>query len=152
MSAFVDLYSGKASDQRVPYVRPQENGAKTGVRWAALTDTEGTGWLAVSDNQGKGFEMTAMPYLTSDFDASPDTLYGPIEKEQKHAIDSKPRNFIRWNIDLGQRGLGSVDSWGAKPLEKYLFKPGQAYEYSFTLVPVEKASTETLINLSKKYR
>ncbi len=137
VAAFVDLYQGKASDQMVPYVRPQENGAKTGVRWAALTNNDGTGWLAVSDNPGKGFEITAMPYLTADFDAAPGFVYGSIEKEQKHATDVKPRNLVRWNIDLGQRGLGSVDSWGAMPLEKYRYPSGRNYEYAFTLIPVE---------------
>ena len=151
VSAFVGLYSGKAEEQMVPYVRPQENGNKTGVRWAALTNGAGSGWLAVSGQPVKGFEMTAMPWLSEDFDARTDTDYGSIEKEQKHPTDVQRRDFIRWNIDLGQRGVGGVDSWGSMPLEKYRYPAGHTYEYAFTLVPIENTTPENRIGLSKKY-
>jgi beta-galactosidase len=151
ISAFVGLYSGKAAGQRVEYVRPQENGAKTEVRWAALTNNSGLGLLAVSHSPQRGFEMTAMPYLSSDFDAREGIDYGPIEKEQKHSTDVKSRNLVRWNIDYGQRGLGGIDSWSARPLEKYQLKPDSSYEWSFTLIPVENADTESLIEISKKH-
>jgi len=151
VSAFVGLYSGNAADQMVPYVRPQENGNKTHVRWAALTNAAGTGWLAVSNTPGEGFEMTAMPYLSQDFDARSGMDYGPIEKEQKHATDVKPRSLVRWNIDLGQRGVGGVDSWGSLPLEKYRFPTGRNYEYTFTLIPVEEATPGKMAGISKKY-
>ncbi|MFZ2795832.1 MAG: beta-galactosidase small subunit, partial [Prolixibacteraceae bacterium] len=151
VSAFVGLYSGNAADQMVPYVRPQENGNKTHVRWAALTNAAGTGWLAVSNTPGEGFEMTAMPYLSQDFDARSGMDYGPIEKEQKHATDVKPRSLVRWNIDLGQRGVGGVDSWGSLPLEKYRYPSGRNYEYTFTLIPVEEATPGKMAGISKKY-
>lgn len=151
VSAFVGLYTGKADEQMFPYVRPQENGNKTGVRWAALTNAAGTGWLAVSADPAKGFEMTAMPWLSDDFDARTGADYGPIEKEQKHPTDVNRRDFVRWNIDLGQRGVGGVNSWGALPLEKYRYPTGKTYEYAFTLLPVEEATPEKLVDLSKKY-
>jgi beta-galactosidase len=151
VSAFVDLYSSKADEQMVPYVRPQENGNRTNVRWAALTNNEGLGLLAVSHSPAKGFEMTAMPYLSVDFDAREGIDYGPIEKENKHATDVKKRNLVRWNIDYGQRGLGGVDSWYSKPLEKYMLKPDQNYEWSFTLVPVWVKNPESLPQISKRY-
>ncbi|HPJ78923.1 MAG TPA: glycoside hydrolase family 2 TIM barrel-domain containing protein [Prolixibacteraceae bacterium] len=151
VSALVGLYAGKAEEQMVPYVRPQENGNKTGVRWAALTNAEGRGWLAVSTDPAKGFEMTAMPWLSEDFDARTGTGYGPIEKEQKHPTDVKRRDFIRWNIDLGQRGVGGVDSWGSMPLEKYRFPTDRTYQYAFILIPVEDATPGKMTETSKKY-
>ena len=142
VSAFVGLYSGKAAEQMVPYVRPQENGNKTGIRWATLTNAAGRGLMAVSNGPGEGFEMTAMPYLSEDFDARTGIEYGPIEKEQKHPTDIKKRDLVRWNIDLGQRGVGGVDSWGSMPLEKYRYPAGRTYNYGFTLIPVDKAGAE----------
>ncbi|MBW6479038.1 MAG: hypothetical protein K0B37_06370 [Bacteroidales bacterium] len=79
----------------VPYIRPQENGNKTDVRWAALTNGQGTGLLAISDpgNEREGFEMTAMPYLTADFDAREKYDYGPVHLELAVINDVKPRDF-----------------------------------------------------------
>lgn len=151
-SSFVDLYTSSVNDQLVPYERPQENGNKTDVRWAALTNPKGIGLMVVSQNHPlEGFEMTAMPYLSSDFDASTSYEYGPVHKEQKHIAWIKARNLIRWNIDYGQRGVGGINSWGAQPLEKYRLNPGKAYSYSFTLVPVSVSKTEELIKISKQY-
>ena len=149
-STFIGLYSSTAADQMVHYERPQENGNKTGVRWASLTNGKGTGLMAVSQHHPRdGFEMTAMPYLTSDFDASKGYDYGPVHKEQKHIARVEERNLLRWNIDFGQRGVGGINSWGARPLKKYQMPSDQSHHYSFTLVPVEHADTNKLIQESK---
>ena len=151
-SSFVGLYSDDVAEQMVPYVRPQENGNKTDVRWAALTNDKGEGLLAVShQHPEEGFEMTAMPYLTADFDAREGYEYGPVHEEQKHITFVEERDLVRWNIDYGQRGLGGDNSWGARPQEEYQIMPDQAHEYSFTLVPVSDSSREALIQKSKQY-
>jgi beta-galactosidase len=147
-SSLIGLYTGPAAEQKVDYARPQENGNKTDVRWAALTDSEGNGLLAVADSF-PGFEMTAMPHLTSDFDARENYDYGPVNLENRHFTDVQTQDFIRWNIDFGQRGLGSVDSWYAKPLNEYLLLPNRDYRWGFTLIPVESSTTEKLIEMSK---
>lgn len=148
-SAFVDLYSGKVYDQLVPYERPQENGNKTDVRWAALTNNHGIGLMALSDDNRPGFEMTAMPYLTADFDTREGYDYGPVHEEQRHINQVKARDFVRWNIDFAQRGVGGIDSWWAKPLEKYQLSPDQNYEYGFTLIPIDIASGRELFEISR---
>jgi len=151
VSSFVGLYQSKVGDQMVPYVRPQENGNKTDVRWVALSNANGKGIMAISDSKEKGFETTAMPYLTADFDARTGFEYGPVNKEQRHTNDVKKQNLVRWNIDYFQRGLGSVDSWSAKPLTKYMLQPDKVYEYGFTLVPFEhRPDVKQLVELSKK--
>lgn len=151
VSSFVGLYEGNASEQYVPYVRPQENGSKTEVRWAALTDSDGNGLLTIGKTPRQGFTMTAMPYLTEDFDARVGTDYGPIEKEQKHYTDVVKRDLVRMNVDFGQRGVGGVDSWYSKPLEKYRLKPDVSYEWKFILVPLEGADNDKILEMSKKY-
>lgn len=138
VSAFVDLYQSPVKEQLVPYIRPQENANKTDVRWAVLTDGSGNGLMAVSDTTAfrKGFEMTALEYLSSDLDAREGQDYGPIRHELKVIQHVQPRDFIRWNIDYGQRGVGGIDSWYSKPLDKYMLQPDRSYRYGFTLVPV----------------
>jgi beta-galactosidase len=95
--------------------------------------------------------MTAMPYLSEDFDARIGTDYGPIEKEQKHYTDVIKRDLVRMNVDFGQRGVGGVDSWYSKPLEKYRLKPDTSYEWNFLLVPLENADKAKIVEMSKKY-
>lgn len=151
VSSFVDLYQSSVSGQMVPYIRPQENGNKTDVRWASLTNDQGVGLMVVNRlHEKEGFEMTAMPYLTSDFDARDGFDYGPVNQEQKNIVDVKPRPFVRWNIDFGQRGLGGVDSWGARPLKKYTLLPDRGYVYEFMLIPVNTSEADRLVEISKQ--
>ncbi|PWE00402.1 glycoside hydrolase family 2 TIM barrel-domain containing protein [Marinilabilia rubra] len=150
-SSFVGIYSSDVSEQMVPYARPQENGNKTGIRWAALTNDKGTGLLMVNNTQDKNLETTAMPYLSEDFDAREGYEYGPVHEENKHIEHVKERDFVRWNIDYGQRGLGGINSWGASPMDKYLLDPSVDYEYEFTLVPLKEVSVEELSEISKDY-
>ena len=59
------------------------------------------------------------------------------QKNQRHTNDLLPLDFVEWNIDLRQMGVGGDNSWGAKPLEKYQIPAGE-YSYEFTIVPVVK--------------
>lgn len=152
-SAFVDVYQSHVNDQMVPYIRPQENGNKTGVRWAALTDAAGAGLMMISDrdHEREGLEITAMPFASVDFDARVYYDYGPVHLEKVYIEQVKARDEIRWNIDFGQRGVAGINSWGAGPLEKYLLAPVRSYSYGFTLLPVSEADRQQLIDNSKSY-
>jgi len=151
VSALVGLYESTVHKQLVPYIRPQENGNKTDVRWAALTNEEGLGLMAVSLQQpGKGFEMTAMPYLTADLDARKGTDYGPVHKENKNIAHVEARDFVRWNIDYGQRGVAGINSWGAMPLEQYRIDPGKDIRYGFLFIPVDAQTPKELIQTSRE--
>jgi beta-galactosidase len=151
VSSFIGLYTSDVADQMVPYERPQENGNKTGIRWAAVTNSKGVGLLAVSkEHPADGFEMTAMPYLTADFDAREGYEYGPVHEEQKHIAQVKERNLVRWNIDYGQRGVAGVNSWGAQPLKEYQIPATENYTWSFTLIPVTENSSDYLTGKSKQ--
>ncbi|TVQ07130.1 MAG: DUF4981 domain-containing protein, partial [Bacteroidetes bacterium] len=151
ISAFVDVYKSHVNDQMVPYIRPQENGNKTGVRWASLANNEGTGLMMISDrdNEREGLEVTAMPYASVDFDAREQYEYGPVHLELAYIEQVEPRDYIRWNIDYGQRGVAGINSWGAGPLDKYLLKVDRDYEYGFTLVPFSGESREEIVRISK---
>ena len=136
--AAVGLYRGKVLDQHHPYIRPQESGNKTDVRWVALTDDLGTGLLAVGMPV---LSVSANHYLMVDFENGP-------EKEQRHASDLVKRDLITWNLDYKQMGVGGDDSWGARPHDKYMLHPKE-YAYQFRLRPFSK-NDENPMELSKQ--
>jgi beta-galactosidase len=126
----VGVYSGPVEENIHVYVRPQENGNKTDVRWMALTDSKAAGLLAVG-----------MPVL--DVSAWPFTM---ADLEQARHINELPRrDIITVNLDYRQMGVGGDDSWGARPHSEYTL-PAQSYSYSFRLRPVsnDKELTESL--------
>jgi beta-galactosidase len=137
-SAPVGLYHGKVIDQHHPYVRPQESGNKTDVRWVALTDDQGFGLLAVGMPL---LSASANHYRIDDFENGP-------EKEQRHAIDLIKRDLVTWNLDYKQMGVGGDDSWGAKPHDKYTLFP-QEYTYKYRLRPFS-TEKENPMELSKQ--
>ncbi|MGE4585763.1 MAG: glycoside hydrolase family 2 TIM barrel-domain containing protein [Mangrovibacterium sp.] len=130
--AFIGLYSGTIAEQYFPYVRPQENGNKTDVRWAAVTDSAGCGLLFVG---APLLEISAHHNIMEDFES----LYRPSEKmkggkipPQRHINDVKPRNLSSVNINFKQMGVGGDNSWGAWTHESYRLT-GKHYNYSFRM-------------------
>ncbi len=125
-SAFVGFYSGRVIDQYHPYIRPQENGNKTDVRWVALTNEKGTGLMAV----GLPFlSVCAHHFINDDFDPG-------LEKRNRHTYHVKKRNLVTLNLDYKQQGVGGDTSWGerARPHPEYRL-PAAEYAYSFILRP-----------------
>lgn len=78
VSAFIDFYQVKVADQYVPYIRPQENGYKTDVRWVALSNDKNEGLLVISKNVKEGSGISALHMAIEDFDMSDDLNYGDV--------------------------------------------------------------------------
>jgi beta-galactosidase len=131
-AAFVDLYESTVAEQYVPYIRPQENANKTDVQWLSLTNKAGFG-LKVSAME-KPFSMSALHYLTEDFQSEVRALGGQNDKN-RHTIDLKERDLVALEIDCVQQGLGGDDSWWQKPHKAYRLKE-RVYAYSFLLEPI----------------
>ena len=125
-AALVSRYKGKTGDQHFLYVRPQENNYHTDVRWFSITNEAGSG-LMVKGNPV--FCSSALNNAMEDFDDGE-------RKDQRHITDIVPRDFVEWNIDYKQMGVGGDDSWGAKPLPKYMLDPGE-YVYEFVISPMK---------------
>ncbi|UKM64514.1 DUF4981 domain-containing protein [Flavobacteriaceae bacterium GSB9] len=125
-SAKVGLYEQTVTEQYYPYIRPQETGNKSDVRWLSLSNNS----IDVKITSNELFNMTALHFLTEDLD-------GGLEKDQRNAADIQERNLTSLNIDYKQMGLGSIDSWGALPMEKYLLR-AKDYSYQFTIIPLLK--------------
>jgi len=134
-SAFVGVYEKTVDELYVPYVRPQENGTRTDIRWMALKNSDGNGVMILGDPL---FSASALFYTVDDLDYR--------ESQNNHPTDLTKNNFIDLNIDLKQRGVGGNNSWGAKPLPAYRLAAGE-YVFTFRLRPIRQNGD--LMKLSK---
>lgn len=154
-AAFTDLYNSTVSEQYVPYIRPQENGYKTGVRWAAFADKNANGLLVVSSkNNQQNLGLSALHTPNEDFDITDGLDYSkdnPNTNFSKHTIDIKEQDLVQLNIDMQQRGLGGDDSWYSKPQKKYQIDPSKNHSYQFYLIPFINGNNELFINAFKNY-
>lgn len=122
-SSFIGNYSSNVKSQFTSnYIRPQENGYKTDVRWLSLKNASGKG-LQVEGLQQICF--SALPYATESMDPG-------MTKKQQHPSDLRPDNNVYLNIDLKQRGVGGDDSWGALPHNQYRLLD-KKYSYSYII-------------------
>jgi hypothetical protein len=128
----VGVYRGKVSEQYVPYIKPQENGNKTDVRWVSLTDANGAGLLVVGMPL---MEVTAQYFTSED-----------LEKV-KHTHELKRRRDITLSIDYKQSGVGG-GSCGPDTLPKYLVTP-EPIRFSVRLRPLSPKDPSAL-ELSKQ--
>ena len=137
-SAKVDIYSGKVSEQYHPYVRPQENGNKTDVRWATLRNNRGDGIMVT------GFlSLNASHFKPADFDHGFERSQNgtnddiKVSKKSMHTIDLVERDLVHLDIDHLQMGVGGEDSWWAQPLDKYQIQ-SKEHTYHFMMVPLDR--------------
>lgn len=140
-AALVGHYVQRVEDQyHWGYVRPQESGTKTGLKWMKVTDDNGTGLMITSDVK---FSASALPLGRKMLDMSI-TGGGRRDKgDQRHSLELKKAacenhrslGMTYINFDRMQMGLGCVNSWGAWPREEYLLK-AQPMEFRFVLRPV----------------
>ena len=122
-SAFLGVYQDDVKNQFTwTYIRPQESGYHTDTRWLSLSDGNGNG-LKVTGAQPLGF--SALHISTEDLDPG-------ATKDQKHPTDLTVEDEVYLHIDLKQRGLGGLNSWGQYPFEQYRLED-QEYTYSYTL-------------------
>jgi beta-galactosidase len=127
-SAAVGLYRAKTLELYHPYVRPQETGNRTDVRWMAVTNAAGVGLLAVGMPL---LEASALPFLQEDFDEGQ-------QKVNRHTYHVRPRPLTEVRLDWRQMGVGGDDSWGALPHEQYQL-PVRVYEWAVRLRPFARA-------------
>jgi beta-galactosidase len=134
-SAVVGLYRQRVEDMyHYGYVRPQESGTRTGLKWLKVTDDSGSGFKISSDLK---FSASALPFNWKEMDVR------MLGNDQAHSLELKEKAFEgkrsegkTWiNLDLMQMGLGCINSWGAWPKSEYQVK-AQPYEFTVHFVPV----------------
>ena len=112
-SAFIGKYEANVKDEYYPYVRPQESGNHTDIRYFSIFNPA-TG-KGITFEGYAPMECSAIPYLVEDLDAG-------IEKEHawgQHSGDLVEKGLVQLHIQQRQFGLGCIDSWGSSPMEKY---------------------------------
>jgi beta-galactosidase len=136
--ALVRSYEGLVTDQYHPYVRPQESGNKTDVRWMAFRRPDDTGLMIMAQG-GEGEAMGELPYLSmSALHFTQDDLDDGPEKNQRHSGELDERDLVAVNVDLRQMGVGGINSWGPTALPQYSLPYGD-YGYRFIIRPLSSA-------------
>ena len=111
------VFETTASDNMASYLRPQECGNHTHVRWAEVKDKNGRGLRF----EGDDLSLSVLPYSPDMIDAC----------EHPNELPQSLSTYIR--VDLAQQGIGGDDSWGARPLPKYYIDNSKALELTFWL-------------------
>ena len=123
----IGVYTDDADNQYFPYIRPQESGTKSDIRWWKQTDATGLGLQVKS----------CTPFYASAIHFDTEELDDGDEKEQRHSFDLKKSKFTNLFLDSAHMGVGGENSWGAWPLEKYRVHYGNK-TFTFTLIPQGK--------------
>ena len=128
-SEFIGIYNNKVADEYYPYVRPQESGNHTDVRWFRVQDKQGRGLEFYSNAP---MEASALNFLTEDLDDG----MSKDKKIDRHSGDLVERPLTQVHIQQRQMGLGCVNSWGAWPRQEYML-PYQNYDFTFVIKPLK---------------
>ena len=128
-SEFLGVYNNKVADEYFPYVRPQESGNHTDVRWFRVLNEQGRGLEFYSNAP---MEASALNFLVEDLDDGPvkDKVWG------HHSGDLIERPLTQIHLQQRQMGLGCVNSWGAWPRQEYQI-PCKEYDFTFAIKPVK---------------
>jgi beta-galactosidase len=121
-SGRVGRYAGRIEELIHDYIHPQENGNRSDVRWATLTDPSGAG-LRVEADEDALLNASARPYATADLERA------------GHAFELPRRETITLNVDLDQRGVGDLLSPIFGLPEEARLPAGEPYAYGFWLKP-----------------
>ena len=125
----VGIYQQTADEQFFPYIRPQETGTKSDIRWWYQTNKNGVGLRVQASGT---FSASALHYNISDLDEGE-------EKHQRHSPDVPKSKYTELTLDLEHAGVGGIDSWSNKAEAQ----PPYRVEYKdrlfkFWLIPVVK--------------
>jgi beta-galactosidase len=132
--AAVGVYRSTVEDLLTPYIRPQENGNRTDVRWVSLVGEDGIGLLATADPV---MEFSALFFDDQDFDEGD-------RKDHRHLWDLAPRDHVTLDLDMRQMGVGGDTSWGARPHPEYRL-PAGPYEYRVRLIPFDSETRDATV-------
>ena len=124
-STLLGIYDQTVADQFYPYIRPQENGTKTDIRYWKQLNAGGNGLEFISEAP---FSASALNYTIESLEDYP-------YKGQSHSPEVPKADFTNLLIDQAQMGLGCVNSWGAWPLKHYQLPYGD-YTFNFIMKPV----------------
>lgn len=127
--AHIGIYEGTVWDQFHPYVRVQETGNKSDVRWMSFSAKPGHSGIFIS-SLSEPLSMSAWNFPMEEIE------YVPFEVKHTHGGSVEKHDMVWINIDLKQQGVGGDNTWGAKIHPEYTITP-EKMEYSFIIKPLE---------------
>ncbi|MFE9772016.1 glycoside hydrolase family 2 TIM barrel-domain containing protein [Streptomyces sp. NPDC005931] len=128
----VGRYSGAVAAMGTPYIRPQENGNRTDVRWAALTGRDGTGLLVSGEPL---LEINASRFTPED-----------LSRGARHAYQLTPRDEVVLRVNHRQMGVGGDNSWGAHTHDEYKLFADREYAFTYRLRPLRDVGEATALS------
>lgn len=135
LSQNVGVYQQTADEQFYAYIRPQETGTKSDIRWWRQEDAKGFGFRILSPEL---FSASALHYAIADLDDG-------LEKEQRHSPQVPRSRYTELTLDLLQTGLGGVDSWSERGIALPPYRvPYADRTFRFTLVPVQQKGCQSI--------
>ena len=111
-SQHLGIFSQSVAEQYHAYIRPQESGNHSDVRYWQVLNAKGEGLEFKAHGP---MECSSLNYFPSDLDDGPDK-----NARQSHSGDLTPRNLTVTQVAQTQMGLGCVNSWGAWAEQEYL--------------------------------
>lgn len=120
-SAAIGRYTGKVSEQFTPYLKPQESGNKTDVRYASIS--EGPDGPGLSFESAILFEINALPWSPEELEAN----------DHAYKLPLSDKTVLR--VNYKQMGVGGDDSWGAPTHQEFTLPANRPYAFRFTLSP-----------------
>lgn len=139
-SALIGHYTQRVEDQyHYGYVRPQESGTHTGLRWFKVLDDAGNGLCITAETE---FSASALPFSLEELDC---TRHGYTKERNhnkqygaaRHSLELRKDGRTHVHFDLVQSGVGGINTWGAEPLEQYRIYPAER-EFRFTISPIKR--------------
>mgnify|MGYP002622563207 FL=1 len=127
-SEFIGVYKNDVVKEYFDYIRPQESGNHTDVRWFRVLNADNKGLEFYSNAP---MEASAMPYTLDQLDDGPDK----DKQWGHHSGDLIAAGKTQVHIQQRQFGLGCVNSWGAWPREEYRL-PYKDYDFTFAIRPI----------------
>lgn len=125
-NANIGIYRQQVDDQFYSYIRPQENGTKSDIRWWKMLNAGGNGLEIVASAP---FSASALHYTIESLDDGE-------RKDQRHSPEVEQADLTNLCIDKLQAGLGCEDSWGRITRPEYQV-PYADYEFTFIMKPVK---------------
>ena len=130
----IGIYKGKVIDQFHRYMRPQETGNKTDVRWMNVTSND----LTLNVKSNVLLNSSVWPFTMKEIDFNKDqagiSASGLVPVTKRHGADLRIGETVQWNVDLLQMGVGGDNSWGRNVHVEYTIQP-KSYSYSYSIEP-----------------
>ena len=117
------IYESNVVDEVVPYLKPQECGNRTAVRWMQLINGQDIGIQFKADG---GFDFSALPYTSKEL----------LDASHYHQLGESDKSVIK--INSVQMGLGGDDSWSAMPHKQYLIYANKTISHTFVFKGLSK--------------